>query len=152
RQFARLVSVLIRGAPRHSLRVVALGRAHDSPGRTTGRPGRRHFCRGCLRSSPAATSLPANFLRTASSSVRAALRTSSPPGRLAARAALLRHLLALLAGLRQPDRDRLLAALHPAAVACLAAPERAAFAPLHGAPHVLRCRAGISAGHDVSPA
>src|SRR6266478_4933678 len=48
----------------------------------------------------------------------------------------LRHLLTLLAGFREPDGDRLLATLHRAALATLAAFQLALLAPAHGALHV----------------
>src|SRR5579872_6145412 len=59
--------------------------------------------------------------------------------------ALLRHLGALLPRLGQPDRDRLLAALHLAAVTRLAALQRSLLAAVHRALHALRCAFAVLA-------
>src|SRR5712691_5330351 len=64
-------------------------------------------------------------------------RARPRPNTLSAGPALLRHPRALLARLRQTDRDRLLAALHSSSAA--PALERASLAPAHCARHGLGC-------------
>src|SRR5262249_21183974 len=64
-------------------------------------------------------------------------------------AALPRHFLSFAPRFGQADRDRLFAALHSAAASALAALERAAFAAVHRAFHVLGSGAGIFACHVV---
>src|SRR6476659_9962789 len=78
------------------------------------------------------------------------LRARLALGRLAVGGLPLGHLLALLARLGEADGDRLLPALHRAALAAFAALERALLAAVHGAFHVLAGAARVP-GHCVLP-